>query len=274
MEREEADIPFYFDYNIKSINLAHALLLLKLHNGVRVNIVTLPLNKMDVSPSYLEKTKKLLDFLDEIGCNIFSNANLHSKVLLANDLALLGSFNLTNSALYYREEIGVSIDDIGNLNTLERYCDKVVNASEPYGYSSSLNIWGTSLDDITRITRCWLLDKMLNEVFQNLYPPSDPYSCFFHVTSEDDNRIRSYTQDLSSFYLQSLGKLVSCSHKEDKSYSDTAKEAERLRSHSWIKSYFGYNGNESTNSIMEFLNSKFARKAVPHIELRIRPLES
>jgi hypothetical protein len=101
----EKDPMFYFDYNIKSINLAHALLLLKLHKGVKVNLVTLPFNKMSVSPNYLRKTKKLLDFLDEIGCNIFFNAELHSKLLLANDLALLGSFNLTSSALYYKKEL-------------------------------------------------------------------------------------------------------------------------------------------------------------------------
>lgn len=289
VENEEVDTMFYFDYNIKSINLAHALLLLKLHNGVNVNLVTLPFNKMDVSPNYLRRTKKLLDFLDEIGCNIFFNTNLHSKLLLANDLALLGSFNLTSSALYYREEIGVSIDDIGNLNTLEKYCTQVVHTSEPYGYSSSLSHWGTILDDLKKlssealkerrlrrrdlITRGWLLDKMLNEVYQNL-DPSDRYFCFFHVTSEDDKRIRSYAQNLSLFYLMSLRRLVSCTHEESKYYSDTKKEAERIRSHSWVKSYFGYKGDESTNSIMEFLNNKFARKSVPDIKLRIKSLES
>lgn len=244
---------------------------------------------MSVSPNYLRKTKKLLDFLDEIGCNVFFNTNLHSKLLLANDLALLGSFNLTSSALYYREEIGVSIDDIGNLNTLEKYCIQVVHASEPYGYSSSLSSWGTILDEVKKlpsevieerrlrrrdlITRGWLLDKMLKVVYQNPYP-SYPYGDFFWVTSEDDRRIRSYTQDLSLFYLLSFRRLVSGPHEEDKYYSDTEKEAERLRSHSWVKSYFGYKGDESTNSIMEFLNNKFARKSVPDIKLRIKSLES
>jgi len=39
------------------------------------------------------RAKTLLDFLDEIGCEIFVNPKLNSKLLLANDLALLGSFN-------------------------------------------------------------------------------------------------------------------------------------------------------------------------------------
>jgi len=39
------------------------------------------------------RAKTLLDFLDEIGCEIFVNRKLNSKLLLANDLALLGSFN-------------------------------------------------------------------------------------------------------------------------------------------------------------------------------------
>lgn len=289
MEREEGDPMFYFDYNIKSINLAHALSLLKLHNGVKVNLVTLPFNKMSVSPNYLRKTEKLLDFLDEIGCNIFFNTNLHSKLLLANDLALLGSFNLTSSALYYREEIGVSIDDIGNLNTLEKYCIQVVHASEPYGYSSSLSTWGSILDNTKKlpievmkerrsrrrdmITRGWLLDKMLDKVYQNPFP-SERYGDFFWVTSEDDKRLRSYARDLSSFYSQSLRKIVSGPHKEVKGYSVAEKEAERSRAYSWVKNYFGYKGDESTNSILEFLNSKFARKSVPDIELRIKSLES
>jgi hypothetical protein len=114
---------------------------------------------------------------------------------------------------------------------------------------------------------------MLNEVYQNPYP-SERYGDFFWVTSEDDKRIRSYAQNLSSFYSQSLRRLVSGPHKEVEGYSDAEKEAERLRSHNWVKTYFDYKGDESTNSIMEFLSNKFARKSVPDIKLRIKSLDS
>jgi len=280
----EKKYSFLFDYNIKSINLAHAILLLKLHHGVEVNIVTLPLNKMNISPHYLRKTETLLDFLDEIGCNVFVNSNLHSKLLLANDLALLGSFNLTSSALYHREEIGVNTDDIGNLDTLERYCIDVIHSSVPYGYSSSLR-WGWILDEGNgkrnlsinktkeirlrqreKITRGWLLDEMLKVVYE-IPDVSERYGEFFFVTSGYDKKIKYYSQNLTSLYFQSLKKLVSGIYEDYQDYQD----AERSRN--WVKSYFNYRGDETTDSIMKFLDTKFARRLVPSIRLRVESLE-
>jgi len=276
--REEDRTYHILDYNIKSINLAHALLLLKLHGGARINIVTLPLNEMGVSPDYLQMTKKLLDFLDEIGCNIFTNSKLHSKLLLANDLALLGSFNLTSSALYYRKEIGVSIDDLSNLDALEKYCLAIIHESEPYGYSSLLN-WGHALNmdmpievieekrrkQRNRITRGWLLDKMVYYAYptQNIV---QSYGEFLYVTGGYDKQLKSYAQDLNSLYFQSFKKLLLGSHLE----YQTPPDCEQV--HNWVKTHFEYKGDESSDSLMDFLYSKFARKKVPYVKLRIKSL--
>jgi len=123
----------FVDYfGIKSINLPYALLLRKLHQGVEVNIIALPpTEKYYFTSQYASKVKVLYDFLDEIGCNVFVNPNLHTKLILANDLALLGSFNLSKSALYDREEIGVSIDDFDNLRMLDNYALKTMYSSQP-----------------------------------------------------------------------------------------------------------------------------------------------
>jgi len=256
-ERRGGDFLF-LDYNIKSINLPYALLLLKLHGGcevenpVAVNIVTLPPNETNYSGDYLPKVKTLLDFLDEIGCNIFVNSKLHSKLLLANDLAVLGSFNLSSSALYYREEIGVSMNDLDNLDKLENYCWSVIHKSQNYGYSSLHSPLGSGSD---RITRGFLLDLMVRDVY------GYGYGEFLDITGRYDRFIKSYASDLNLFYLLNIRKLISIDD-----------DWHRVKGKDWVKNVFHYKGDDSTDSIMEFINSKFARKTVPDVKLQIKPL--
>ena len=245
----------FWDFSIKSINLPYALLLLKLHGGCEtrwrcnIDIVTLPPNEMNLDSDYLLKVKNLLDFLDEIGCNIFVNSKLHSKLLLANDLGLLGSFNLSSSALYYREEIGVSINDLDNLDRLEEYCWKVIRESQPYGYSSLLERDLSHRNQIPK-TRGWLLDYMIEHAFHF------GYGEFLDITGGYDRAMKYYCRDLNLFYLMNLRRLISSPRGKD-----------------LVKGSFDYKGDESTDSIMEFVNSKFARKTVPDIRLRIKSLE-
>ena len=261
----------FYDYNIKSINLPYALLLLKLHGGCdakypcKIDIVTLPPNEKNYSADYLPKVETLLDFLDENGCNVFVNPKLHSKLLLANDLALLGSFNLSKSALYDREEIGVSINDLDNLDRLEHYCWNVIRESQLYGYSSLLE-WGWVRDRLKglpsevvrekefsskdRITRGWLLDQMITDVYRNSFGE------FLDITGGYDRFIKSYARNLDLFYLMSLRRIISTSERKERAIG-----------------FFGYEGDESIDSIMGFVNNKFARKTVPNIRLRINSLE-
>jgi len=293
-EKEESKFYSYLfvDYNIKSINLPYALLLLKLHGGARVNIVTLPPREPNYSSDYLPRVITLLDFLDEIGCNVFVNSKLHSKLILANDLALLGSFNLSSSALYNREEIGISINDLDNLNKLEWYCRDVIYSSQPFGYSSLLNYgspedrkfespsyvegmtpeeydgllkrWSESedarilherqLSRYNRITRGWLLDEMIKDAHPTLRG-HESYGEFFNVTGGYDKFIKSYASDLNLFYLMNLRRLIS------------SRTRKRL-----VNDVLGDKGDESTDSIMKFVCTKFARKTVPDIKLRVKSL--
>jgi hypothetical protein len=303
-EKGKVESFLILDYNIKSINLPYALLLFKLHgacneyqNIPEVNIVTLPPDESNYSPDYLPRVKTLLDFLDEIGCNVFVNSKLHSKLLLANDLALLGSFNLSSSALLYnREEIGVSINDLDNLENLEAYCLKVLSESERYGHTSLLNYgkrrekseierdWHLTellaeamgkppslerearikelLDQSTDlfqknvyspkngITRGWLLDLMIGNAYRG------GYGEFLFITGGYDKAIKSYATDLNLFYLMSLRRLI------------TSPEGKSL-----VVNQFKLKDDESTDSIMKFLNNKFARKTVPNIRLRVKSLK-
>jgi len=307
VEAEGLSYTFLFlDYNIKSINLPYAFLLFKLHSACEsyqkipeVNIITLPPDEISYSANYLPKVKNLLDFLDEVGCNVFVNPKLHSKLLLSNDLALLGSFNLSKSALYNREEIGVSINDLDNLDRLELYCRHVIRESERYGYSSLLN-YGKhrenseieydrhlshllteamakppSLENKARVdelldksrhlhkksiyspkngtTRGWLLDQMVKDVY------GEGYGEFLYITGGYDKSLKSYASDLDLFYLTSVRKLFSSAE-------------DWMRARDWIKGIYDYKGDESTDSIVEFIYKKFVRKKVPDIRLRIKSL--
>jgi len=306
MEGGKPDSFLFLDYNIKSINLPYALLLLKLHGASEhyqyppaLNIVTLPPDENNYSANNVPRVKNLLDFLDEIGCNIFVNSKLHSKLLHTNDLAVLGSFNLSSSALYYKEEIGISTNDLDNLEKLESYCIKVIQESERYGYTSLLN-YGKRLEEGERahlnyqtellaqelgkpsslegkerikeilslsheidkkiffrpnqITRGWLLDQLIRDIY------SEGYGEFLFITGGYDKFIKSYASNLNLFYLLSFRKFAS-SNREYQGGKD------------WIKSRLGYKGNGSTDSVLEFVKSKFVREKVPDIKLRIKSLK-
>ena len=263
------------DYGIKSINLPYALLLVKIHRGAEVNIIARPPTEEHYfhNPQYASRVKILYDFLDEIGCNIFVNPDLHAKLIFSNDLALLGSFNLTKAALCDKEEIGVSINDLDNLSLLEDHSKGIVFRSQLYGYSSPLN-WGWFFDSKEevpdevrierqkkrkdKITRGWLFEYMM----KTLHHPSYHrymYGDFFNVTSREDKDIKSYCSNLNLFYLTNFRRLLS--EKPD-----------------WMKSidfkdFFDYEGEESMDSCLEFINEKFARKNIPSIRLRIKSFE-
>ena len=247
----------------------------------------------------------MLEFLDEIGCEIFINSRLHSKLLLANDLALLGSFNLSSSALYYREEIGVSIDDLENLDKLEDYCLDVISDSKPYGYTSLANqeiaqdskgpdyVDGMPLEEYNkllsqwskirkekgfyippRITRGWLLDQMINDVFLTGESRTDRYGEFFDVVGGYDKFVKSYARDLNVLYLLSLRRLISEDEKKERTFfSLDKKEKVRFVEESYVEHFLGYNGDKSIDAIMEFINDRFARKKFPNVRLKVESLQ-
>jgi len=267
ISKENKETSFlHLDYNIKSINLSYALLLLKLHGGsevekaCQVDIVTLPPNESNYSPNYVPRIRRLLDFLDEVGCNVFVNQKLHSKLIYSNDLALLGSCNLSKSALYDKEEIGVTINDLDNLLKLEEYCNDIIYKSEPYGYSCWRNRGPTLYDRYKesfshdKFTRGWLLDYLVENVYRS------GYGEFLDITGGYDRAIESYSRDLNLFYLTSLRRLISSpdhGHGKGKDF---------------VKHAFRYRGDNSIDAIMEFVNNHFARKTVPNIKLRLEPL--
>ncbi len=263
ISKEDRETSFlHLDYNIKSINLSYALLLLKLHGGcsteqaVQIDIVTLPPDESNYSPNYVPRIRRLLDFLDEIGCNVFVNQKLHSKLIYSNDLALLGSCNLSKSALYDREEIGVTINDLDNLEKLEMYCIDVIHTSEPFGYSCWQN-WNYPLSEKykelssrgDRFTRGWFLDFMVEQAY------GQGYGEFLFITGGYDRAIKSYSRDLDQFYRESLRKLVS------------SPEGMNI-----MKTRFKYEGEESLDSMIDFVCNKFARKSIPNIKLRLKSL--
>jgi len=221
------NIDFPHRYNIESVNLAYALLLLRIYYGVEINIVTLPpeypyYNKKRVSP-----TKLLLDFLDEIGCNIFLNAQLHAKLILSNDLALLGSCNLSKSALYDKEELAVCINDIDNLRKLEDHAMNIIRLSQPSGFTS---MHWSGYDKIHRdakgeygappkykFTRGWLLEKIIEWTvgrYKTILVPPALHSCvfiFFEEAKSFHAIANSISSNLDAFYMRNIEKLLAIS---------------------------------------------------------------
>jgi len=294
-ETRELD-EYYFStvYGIGSINLPYALLTLKLDFGADINIVTLP----PTEKHHHEKAssvKILLDFLDEIGCNVYINPDLHSKLILSNDMALLGSFNLSFPALWGREEVGVCIDDMENLKILEHYACTVIASSEPYGYTPQAKEQESTRDDkiakemlaiidkrgyiredeeqnirerfwkpINSVTRGWLFEKMIqfNYGLDRGPPSPDIYHEFLYAhfgtgLALDYNMIKLAASNLEAFYLNVVLAFLK------------SQQRERL---GCLGNLFNYQGKDEVDEILDFLITKFARTRVPKISPAIIPL--
>lgn len=289
--------PYYFNtiYCIASVNFAHDLFLLRTALGAEINIVTLPPTE-EFYRNRSEYMTEFLDFLDEIGCNIFINANLHAKLFLSNDNALVGSFNLSKAALYDREEIGISVDDLQNLKVLEIYFQEIVNISQPYGYTAKLtklantkfpakeiNESATYLKDLERaramkhvsphhgdlevgfigekVTRGWLYEDILR-LWYRFSVDQNRQNMAYEFLSERMNTSPYYDgilREASSNINNFYFRAFSVMLKPE------FEESEEYLS--YLRQRFGYAGKANVNAVLSFLSSIMARRVFPNRNL-------
>lgn len=265
------ELHFGQDYGIASINLPYALLCLAFDYDAHITIVTLPPTQENYKDSWYAHAS-LLDFLDEIGCSVYVNPDLHSKLYLSNDLALLGSFNLSIPALYGREEIGILIDDMESLRVLENYASDVIQSSKRYGtrieeVHTPVNFHGVQLNGqglvTSKVTRGWLME----DIFRN----SDASGRESHLytvvnfvagTNYTFDLAKKVASDLEGFYVKVLRYIL-----ENGFISKEARSE-------YLKSRFGFQGRSEIDEMLEFLKSRFARERIPRINPRIIPVKA
>jgi len=282
---------------IQSINLAYSLFLIKLFFGTEISIVTRPLDSSNYTKN-LHYVRLLLEFLDEIGCNIFINPYLHAKLIMSNDLALLGSFNLSKSALYDNDELAVSVNDLDNLDKLEKYAKDIIQISEPYGFSNVYHIHPDYRERQYKFTRGWLLDRLVKELIWR----EDKYT-FIHIYNRFLFKGKSFSEDLKlassnldEFYMSSIenllrsyGELIvkrdvspelALNYKEE--LKQTIEEESKtdpffviLKVIHFEKIWFGWEQTpfSSLKLAMDFIKENLARQSIPNVKLRIKMRE-
>lgn len=283
---KELDIWFEWIYGIKSINLPYALLLLRLDLGAEISIVTRPPEDNSYkAQGRTDEIRNLLDFLDEIGCQILTNDKIHTKLILSNDLALIGSMNLSKTALYDKgqEEIGTSMDDLSNLSILERYADDLIRSSNPYGYTCP-TVQGMMRYPypVGEITRGWLYDCIVHHYYgQHFHRDTrrmgfdsfDEYLTMILLRNEIHSRqalhytvVKGAAKNLDAFYFKVIWEYLNPTHEIMK---EDVKESDRL---SLLWNELGYRGTYEIKKAIDFIDNKFARERVPIIPLRVDAL--
>ncbi len=254
---------FGLDYGIFSINLAYAILLVKLVFGTEINIITQDPAKEEKSrgKEYAQTTHNLLDFLDEIGCRIFLKSSLHSTLILSNDLALAGSFDLSKP-VYGREEIGISLNEPDDMKILEKRALDTIDSSTPYGYTVHAPHTGSSIT--AKATRGWLFEMTAEHYFPNASLSKRDSSNIFlteHIGTKSvylDGMVKEVASDVDTFYIKAI--LQALMDGEDRSIE---------RNFRFLSTLLGYEGQMEIREVMNFLEAKFAREHVPKIPLRI-----
>ena len=265
------DLWFGLDYGIASINLSFALLLLRLDFGAQIEIVTLPPTSKNY-PNGAYYVQGLLTFLDEIGCHIYLNSKLHSKLILSNDSALLGSFNLSNAALYDREEIGVSIDDIGNLKNLENYFENVVRSSETFGISPKVNFMPLGFNQVNdRLTRGTLFQMIVQFYYNRLQVDSYDYGNFIRDMVGVKGIYSKYiiqeiASDLEGFYTKTLLAYI-----DPPPNWSLNMDSDDRKLHNFRK-LIGYEGKFNVQEIIKFVKEKYSRPSITKIKLKLRTM--
>jgi hypothetical protein len=263
---------FGLDYGIASINLSYALLLLRLDFGATIEIITLPPNEQNYGNSALFH-QRLLEFLDEIGCNVYLNESLHSKLILSNDSALIGSFNLSKSALYEREEIGITLDDIGNLTVLDEYANRIIHSSVPYGYTANAHMRTKLLDAPlpSRITRGVLYENLVWIYYGHSDLEPFEYGEFLRDEVDIEGIYSKYivtriASDLEGFYVKAL--LAYLQPPTAMSLNEDSIEKKLRKLHSIL----GYTGKFDLEEMTNFINARFGRQHFPRMALKMKSM--
>jgi hypothetical protein len=254
---------FGLDYGIFSINLAYAMLLVKLVFGAEINIVTNdPLKDEKYRDrEYSLRAFNLIDFLDEVSCRVFLARKLHSTLILTNDLALSGSFDLSESEVYNENENGVLINDLDNIKTLEEYAIDTINSSTVYGYTARAVHPGSSI--IAKATRGWLYEMIAENYFPKArFSKRDSSYTFLteHIGTKSvyfDGMVKEIASDLETFYVNAI--LQALMDGENRSIE---------RNFAFLQT-LGYKGKMEFEEVMNFLRTKLAREHVPKIPLRM-----
>ena len=250
---------FGYDYGYDTILLSTALLFLRLDFGADITIITRPFTdsvyKTQVDQ---ERVRNLLDFFDEIGCNVFTHKNFHTKLILSNDLALVGSFNLTKPALWGREEIGVAIDDVENLNIRESYAKRLEQSSITYGYSAKIRT--QLIPDC--MTRGVLFEKVIKDYFTKRscetkwdFTPSDSHDfLYFHFrTITAQSLLNMVEENIDNFY-----KKVLLAYLRSEELSIEQKLA-------FLGHTINYQGKYEIDEILNFLSTMLVRKSLSYL---------
>jgi len=254
---------FGLDCGIFSINLAYAMLLVKLVFGAEINIVTNDPQKGEkhASEEYVQRAIDLIDFLDEVGGRVFLARNLHSTFILTNDLALSGSFDLSKSEVYDESEGCTLTNDLNNIKTLEKHALAAINSSTPYGYTARAVHPVSSI--IAKVTRGWLYEMIAEHYFPKAnFSKRDSSYTFLteHIGTKSvyfDGMIREITSDLEAFYVNAI--LQALMDGEEQSIE---------RNFRFLKT-LGYKGRMEIEEVINFLKTKLAREHVPKIPLRM-----
>jgi hypothetical protein len=281
----EAD-PLWFKhvYGIKTINLQYALLLLKLDFGAEITVVTHSPDKSNYG-EYAPQVGRLLDFLDEIGCSIFLNDKFHAKLLLSNDLAILGSMNLSNKALdpsREQEEIAVSIDSLSDLSRLEKSARELIEQSVPCSHTHEANDWSRKrpCPILIKLTRGWIYANIVYDYFGEKFERDtqrggavrigDSFSEFLRIDllKKDSNSsmyelVKELSCHLNDFYSSAIRR-----------YLQPSRFAyDRETSYSLLHTNLGYRGKIDINEVVAFFEEKLARKQIPEIKPILCPIE-
>jgi len=265
------------EYRIRSINFPYALLLLKLGFGAEINFVTHPPEDRLYKGGKGRRTRTqeirtLLDFLDEIGCHIFLEPRFHSKLILSNDLAVVGSMNLTSRALEDfwvpvfgpQEEIGVSIDDLANLKLLESYAKEVIRSSTPYGHTYRAD-HQERLGPVEKATRGWLYQQIVVNYLSPFYQTIAPFHAFLknHPDLRDILNLSMYdvakiaSSNLEAFYSRAVQQFIS------------APRANKKQISSFFGNWLGYWDELEIGKVLSFLKTKLVREHIPKVHLQI-----
>ena len=254
---------FGLDYGIFSINLAYATLLVKLVFGAEINIVTNDPVKDEKyrGREYSQRAFNLIDFLDEIGCRVFFARDLHSTLILTNDMVLSGSFDLSKSEVDDENENGILIDDLDNLKTLEKHVIDAIDSGTPYGYTARAVHPGSSI--VAKVTRGWLYETIAEHYFPKAHFSKRDCSytflteCIGTKSVYFDGMVKEIASDLETFYVNAI--LQALMDGENRSIERNFRFLQTL----------GYKGRMEIEKVMNFLEIKLAREHVPKIPLRI-----
>jgi hypothetical protein len=176
----------------------------------------------DLVKSQQGHSKEIEKFLKENHTKIKHQDGLHAKIIIAEDVALLGSANFTESGIYKNNEMSLVINDIEKINELKEWYKRSWQYAEEITEDISINVNKVIKDDPQNIK--------IKGLKKNILLSSSPKEI-------ETTYVQSNIKSITNSHIQNDAKNIEIDIEDEQELIKCLKKRKKWNDKKYIESY-------------------------------------